>query len=127
MANSRTADKFVVRLPDGMRSQVEDQADDQHISMNTFVIQAIKEKLARGVRQELLLDALERAASGDSSACQVQAAPRLIGWRTSDYLFETADRAVADNWSAHNTMLPIFEGDPITKLPAAPVILGDQP
>lgn len=63
MANSRTADKFVVRLPDGMRSQVEGQADDQHISMNTFVIQAIKEKLARGIRQELLLDALEQAVA----------------------------------------------------------------
>ncbi|WJN61321.1 Arc family DNA-binding protein [Pseudomonas sp. SO81] len=121
MADSRTADKFVVRLPDGMRAMVEGKAIDLHTSMNTFVVQAISEKLARGIRQELLLDALERATN--QRAHQALQQPRLIGWRTADYLFETADRAVADNWSAHNTMLPIFEGDPVTKL-AAPELQG---
>jgi len=45
-----------------------------------------------------------------------KAAPKLIGWRTSDYLMETADKSKADNWSVHHEMLPIFEGDPHTKL-----------
>ena len=44
------------------------------------------------------------------------AAPKLIGWRTSDYLMETNDKAVADNWAVHHEMLPIFDGDPHTKL-----------
>ena len=62
MSNARTADKFVIRLPDGMRSNVDDVAGTNHISMNTLIVQAIEEKLARGARQELLLDALQQAA-----------------------------------------------------------------
>jgi len=59
--NSRTADKFVVRLPDGIRAQVETAAAGEFTSMNTFVIQAIAEKLDRQQRQEVLLDALVAA------------------------------------------------------------------
>lgn len=117
MGNSRAADKFVVRLPDGVRACIDEAASDMHTSMNAFVVQAIEEKLARGVRQELLLDALEKAANGPG---QVKFTPRLIGWRTADYLMETADKAVAADWSVHFDMLPIFEGDAITKLPSVP-------
>ncbi|OLU22983.1 hypothetical protein BVH03_22325 [Pseudomonas sp. PA15(2017)] len=63
MANSRTADKFVVRLPDGMRAQVEQLAADQHTSMNTEIVRAIESHLAGQVRQALLLDALQAAAT----------------------------------------------------------------
>ena len=59
--NSRTADKFVVRLPDGMRDRVNQQAESAYASMNSWIIQAIEEKLERAVRQELLLGALERS------------------------------------------------------------------
>lgn len=119
MGNSRTADKFVVRMPDGVRSRVEAAADLDHTSMNTFVVQAIEEKLARAKRQELLLDALEKAANGPG--LEKAAAPRLIGWRTADYLHETNDRQVISNWEGHVDILPIFEGDAITKLPSVPV------
>ena len=61
--NSRTADKFVVRFPDGMRDQVAAAAGEVFTSMNTFVIQAIAEKLDRDKRQDLLLDALAFAAT----------------------------------------------------------------
>lgn len=61
MANSRTADKFTVRMPDGMRTRVETAAEADHTSMNTFMVQAVEEKLARAARQELLLDALQQA------------------------------------------------------------------
>ena len=44
---------------------------------------------------------------------------KLIGWRTRDYMMETADPAVAKNWEVHNEMLPIFEGDANTKLQPA--------
>jgi hypothetical protein len=46
--------------------------------------------------------------------------PKLLGWRTDDYLMETADRKKAENWSTVHTMLPIFEGDPYTKLAPLP-------
>lgn len=59
MGNSRTADKFVVRLPDGVRARAEAAAEADHISMNSFFVQAVKEKLGRGERQDLLLSALQ--------------------------------------------------------------------
>jgi len=52
------------------------------------------------------------------------AKPKLIGWRTADFLNETNDIRSAKNWEVHYEVLPIFEGDPNTKLatpPAAPV------
>lgn len=119
MANSRTADKFVVRLPDGVRAQIEAEAESNHYSMNTFMVQAAEEKLAHGARQKLLLDALEQAVLRATTTTSAQ--PRLIGWRTADYLMETADPKIAENWEIHYQILPIFEGDAITKLPSAPV------
>ncbi len=59
---TRTADKFIVRMPDGMRADVTDAASEQFISMNTFIIQAVAEKLDRKKRQDVLLDALAVAA-----------------------------------------------------------------
>jgi len=45
---------------------------------------------------------------------------RLLGWRTENYLWETADPAVAKNWEGNIGVLPIFEGDPNTSLDARP-------
>lgn len=62
--NSRTADKFVVRMPDGVRDQVAGQCKTEHISMNSFVVQAIEEKLARDAGAPDLLGQLnERLAA----------------------------------------------------------------
>ncbi|OLU28093.1 hypothetical protein BVH03_13015 [Pseudomonas sp. PA15(2017)] len=57
--NARTADKFVVRLPDGMRKRIEDLANDNYTSMNTEIIRAIEAHLEGQARQTLLIDALE--------------------------------------------------------------------
>lgn len=59
MNKSSTADKFVVRLPDGMRARVEQLAAAQHTSMNTEIVRAIEAHLDGQVRQALLLDSLE--------------------------------------------------------------------
>lgn len=56
--DSRTADKFVVRLPDGLRSRVEEAADQLDRSMNSVFIQALRQYLDNQNRQELLLEAL---------------------------------------------------------------------
>jgi hypothetical protein len=45
--------------------------------------------------------------------------PKLIGWRMADYTNETASIETARNWSSNVAVLPIFEGDPNTKLMAA--------
>lgn len=61
--DSRTADKFVVRLPEGLRSQIEVAANASDRSMNGLIVQALKQYLDAQNRQELLLNALASAVS----------------------------------------------------------------
>lgn len=50
-----------------------------------------------------------------------EVARKLIGWRTENFLWETDDPDKARNWEPNIGVLPIFEGDPNTKLtPPAP-------
>lgn len=60
--NSRDADKFVIRFPDGMRARVNEASQVGFWSMNNYVIIAILEKLDRDERAKLALDALVEAA-----------------------------------------------------------------
>lgn len=46
--SSRTADKFVVRLPDGMREKVASVAKKNHRSMNNEIIARLDESLNTG-------------------------------------------------------------------------------
>ncbi|MGA9660753.1 MAG: Arc family DNA-binding protein [Pseudomonas alloputida] len=55
---SRDADKFVVRLPDGMRDQVAMAANADDRSMNSLIVKAIREYLDLQQRQQVLLGAL---------------------------------------------------------------------
>lgn len=50
--SSRTADKFVVRLPDGMREKVAEMARSHHRSMNSEIIA----RLERSLQEEGLVD-----------------------------------------------------------------------
>lgn len=43
---SRTADKFVVRLPDGMRNKICDASNAAHRSMNSEIIARLEQSLA---------------------------------------------------------------------------------
>lgn len=56
--DSRTADKFVVRLPDGLRADIEAAANASDRSMNSVFIQAVRQYLDGQNRQQILLDAL---------------------------------------------------------------------
>jgi len=78
---------------------------------------------------DLIIDALEchsgfydvpklklaLAAARELKALQ-PVSKRLIGWRTEDFLMETNDISKAQNWECVHRILPIFEGDPNTKL-----------
>lgn len=44
--DSRIADKFVVRLPDGMRDQIADIAASHHRSMNSEIVGRLEESIA---------------------------------------------------------------------------------
>lgn len=61
--DSRTADKFVVRLPEGLRDQIDAAAITDDRSMNSVIVQAVKQYLDAQNRQELLLNALASAVS----------------------------------------------------------------
>ncbi|WP_054922492.1 MULTISPECIES: Arc family DNA-binding protein [Pseudomonas] len=61
--DSRTADKFVVRLPAGLRADIEAAANASDRSMNSVFIQAVRQYLDGQNRQALLLDALANAGA----------------------------------------------------------------
>lgn len=46
MYSSRTADKFVVRLPDGMRERIADVARSHHRSMNSEIIHRLEKSIS---------------------------------------------------------------------------------
>lgn len=50
--SSRNADKFVVRLPDGMRGRINEVAQNNHRSMNSEIIQRLEQSLSKGESAE---------------------------------------------------------------------------
>jgi predicted transcriptional regulator len=61
--DSRLAPKFVVRLPEGLREEVDAAARAADTSMNTIFVRAVRQYLDGQRRQELLLNALANAAA----------------------------------------------------------------
>jgi len=66
--DARTAPKFLVRMPEGMREEIERISAEQFYSMNTFVVQAIAEKLDRDNRAQRLIDALVESTKRSEAA-----------------------------------------------------------
>lgn len=56
--DSRTADKFVVRLPYGLRADIEAAANASDRSMNSVFVQAVRQYLDGQNRQQIFLDVL---------------------------------------------------------------------
>ncbi len=55
---SRAADKFVVRMPDGMRERFHDYSNVKHVSMNTAIVQGLDSFLDGHAELQTLLDGL---------------------------------------------------------------------
>ena len=51
--SSRIADKFVVRLPDGMRERIADVAREHHRSMNSEIIARLERSLNENVKEDV--------------------------------------------------------------------------
>lgn len=64
--DSRTADKFVVRLPGGLRADIEATANAGDRSMNSVFIQAVRQYLDGKNRQQILLDVLANTVTTPS-------------------------------------------------------------
>lgn len=77
MTDSRLADKFVIRLPDGMRDQIKAEASRAFISMNPWIVQAIAEKLDRDKRANVAVDALVEQ-SGRAKVASSELRPAVI-------------------------------------------------
>lgn len=64
--SSRTADKFVVRLPDGMRERIAEVARNHHRSMNSEIIARLEQSL---IQEGALGEELSMRLDGQSSHC----------------------------------------------------------
>lgn len=56
--NSREADKFIVRMPHGLRERVAERAEHEGRSMNSVVVRAVEHALEGKDRLETMLGAL---------------------------------------------------------------------
>lgn len=71
--DSRNADKFVVRLPDGMRAQISEKSKDDLCSMNTVMVRALRNELENHAEHRTLMQGLrllERQLQEALSAAQ---------------------------------------------------------
>ncbi|WP_237860656.1 Arc family DNA-binding protein [Pseudomonas sp. PGPR81] len=86
--NSRTADKFVVRLPDGMRERVAQVARDNHRSMNSEIIERLEQSLLNDQR----IGAQAQSGSADDNLkSELARAYKII-----DRLLQNADPTQVD-------------------------------
>lgn len=73
--DSRTADKFVVRLPDGLRADIEAAENASDRSMNSVFVQAVRQYLDGQNRQQILLDALASTVTTPSRVSETTQNP----------------------------------------------------
>ncbi|EOG4614387.1 Arc family DNA-binding protein [Pseudomonas aeruginosa] len=64
-STSRDMDKFVVRLPDGLRAEVEAEARRDERSMNSLIVVALREYLHGQQQKQAMLDALTKATGSN--------------------------------------------------------------
>lgn len=115
--NSRTADKFVARLPDGLRAEIEAVAAADDRSMNSVFVQAVRQYLDGQKRQQLLLEALANAARPST-----EEASGIVGSMHIDDRVRMAQDAARYRWlrdgalgtgSAAVPMVRVGFGDPV--------------
>ena len=75
--DSRTADKFVVRLPDGLRADIEAAANADDRSMNSVFVKAVRQYLDGQNRQQILLDALANTVTTPITADSIHIDDRV--------------------------------------------------
>lgn len=88
-ASSRTADKFVLRLPEGMRERVADVARDSHRSMNSEIIARLEHSLC-GQATVLPFEAIDPGSLSASEA-QLLARFRKLTSRQQEALIDVLD------------------------------------
>lgn len=79
--SSRTADKINVRLPDGVRQRIAEICQAEHIAMNTYVVQALEEKLARDAEWPQVLARINEQLTAIAARLGITPDDRLAGDR----------------------------------------------
>ncbi|MCV4290860.1 Arc family DNA-binding protein [Pseudomonas capsici] len=97
--NSRTADKFVVRLPDGLRDEVDAIAVEQSTSMNSIFIRSVRQFMAGQRRQDLLLDALEQRLAMVDAGRVNQIAQKGENVNQAQNQQQNIPKVIPANWS----------------------------
>ena len=92
--DSRTADKFVVRLPDGLRAEIEAAANADDRSMNSVFVKATRQYLDGQNRQQILLDTL---ANTVTTPIRVNSNPSISG----DLAIDLVPPAIGEYWVGH--------------------------
>ncbi|PMX29271.1 MULTISPECIES: Arc family DNA-binding protein [unclassified Pseudomonas] len=77
--DSRTADKFVVRLPDGLRAEIEAAANADDRSMNSVFVRAVRQYLDGQHQQQILLSVLANAVATPTQPSPAGIVPPAIG------------------------------------------------
>lgn len=117
LTSSRTADKFVVRLPDGMRERVAKVARKHHRSMNSEVISTLSlhlQLIDMGHGQHL-----ESLLKGDVSIEMLAPAPTSAPIRAGDPVTLNGALWIVESLEAKSNMLyaNIVRENPATSMP----------
>lgn len=109
--DSRTANKFVVRLPDGMRDDIQAAADADDRSMNSVFIKGMREYLHGQQQKHVLLGALvlaDRLAPANTSEFDIDEHVKLMA-DARRYRWLRDRECIEDT----ETDLLVLRGDPL--------------
>jgi len=92
-ATTRESDKFILRMPDGMRERLAEVAESQGRTMNAVVIGALAEYLTDAKSLESQLSGIEKAilAVTDKVAQQNQTLSKLVKERADERSLSTIE------------------------------------
>ena len=94
--DSRTADKFVVRLPDGLRADIEAAAHADDRSMNSVFVKAVRQYLDGQNRQQILLEVLANTVTTPSRGNETTHDAGSLGPRDR-LVFGAAPNVITEN------------------------------
>lgn len=94
--DSRVADKFVVRLPEGMRGDLSELARERHISMNSYIVQKLETAVAidKGFELPSTSPISEKWTPVKGMLVQFKDVERAIPWEIIGFDFDSGSLMV---------------------------------
>lgn len=105
--SSRTADKFVVRLPEGMRDRIAEVARQHHRSMNSEIVARLEQSLAQESRvEEKPLELSLEGAELSMNELELLQRFRQLSHRQQNALIALIAQDTGTSFSSSNTSTP---------------------